>query len=288
MYLCRSMKMRSNLTVFVGLLVIVIFSACKGEFEKIRTSGDPALVLEKANAYFQEEEYQKAQTLYELIAGSYRGKAEAEDILFNYAYTFYHTRQFVMASYWFKNFAQTYGASSKRQDAEFMAAYSNYRMSPSFRLDQTYTLKAIDEFQQFINTYPNNPRVGECNDLIEEMRAKLERKAFEEGQLYFDIRQYQSAVQSYENLLKDFPETERADEVRYMIIKSSFLMAENSFVDKQEERYRETFNLGEEFITRYPESEYAKEVSSILNSSQKKLNQLDNVGYQEQSARAGS
>lgn len=282
------MKMKPFYTVFVGLIAILVFSACKSEFEKIRTSGDPALVLGKANAYYDEEEYQKAQTLYELVMASYRGKAEAEDIYFKYAYTYYYLRQYVLAAYYFKNFAQTYGGSSKRQDAEFMAAYSNYQMSPSFRLDQTYTLKAIEEFQAFINAYPNNSRVEECNDLIDEMRAKLERKAYDEGVLYFDIRQYQSAVQSFENLLKDYPETGRADEVRFMIIKSSFLMAENSFVDKQQERYLETATLAEEFLKRYQESEHVKEVSSILKNSQKKLNQLDNVGYQEQSAGAGS
>ncbi len=282
------MKMKPIYTVFVGLLAILVFAGCKSEFEKIRTSGDPALVLQKANTYYEEEEYQKAQTLYELVMASYRGKAEAEDIYFNYAYTYYYLRQYLLAAYYFKNFATTYGGSSKRQDAEFMAAYSNYQMSPTFRLDQTYTLKAIEEFQAFINAYPNNPRVEECNNLIDEMRAKLERKGYEEGVLYFDIRQYQSAVQSFENLLKDFPETDRADQVRYMIIKSSYLMAENSFVDKQKERYQETATLAEEFLGRYEESEHQKEVSSILKNSQRKLNQLDNVGYQEQSAGAGS
>lgn len=282
------MKMKPIHAIFVGLLAIILLSACKSEFEKVRTSGDPEMVLQKANTYYEEEEYQKAQTLYELVIGSYRGKAEAEDIYYKYAYTYYYLRQYVLAAYYFRNFATTYGGSSKRQEAEFMAAYSNYQMSPTFRLDQTYTLKAIEEFQAFINAYPNNPRVAECNDLIDEMRAKLERKAYEEGVLYFDIRQYQSAMQSFENLLKDFPETDRADEVRYMIIRSSFLMAENSFVDKQEERYRETATMAQEFLDRYAESEHFKEVSSILNSSQKKLNQLDNVRYQEQSAGAGS
>lgn len=267
---------------------MLAFTSCKSEFEKIRTSGDAALMLKMANDYYAEEEYQKAQSLYELVISAYRGKKEAEDIYFNYAYTYYHLRQYVLAAYYFKNFAQTYGGSSKRQDAEFMAAYSNYQMSPTFRLDQTYTLKAIEEFQLFINAYPNNPRVEECNKLIDEMRAKLEKKAFEEGKLYFDLREYQSAIQSFENLLKDFPETDRVDEVRYSIIRSAYLMAENSFVEKQKERYEDTLKRASEFVLRYPDSEYIKEISSILDNSKKKLNQLDNVRYQEQSARAGS
>lgn len=282
------MKMKPFFTFFGAVLIMLAFTSCKSEFEKIRTSGDAALMLKMANDYYAEEEYQKAQSLYELVISAYRGKKEAEDIYFNYAYTYYHLRQYVLAAYYFKNFAQTYGGSSKRQDAEFMAAYSNYQMSPTFRLDQTYTLKAIEEFQLFINAYPNNPRVEECNKLIDEMRAKLEKKAFEEGKLYFDLREYQSAIQSFENLLKDFPETDRVDEVRYSIIRSAYLMAENSFVEKQKERYEDTLKRASEFVLRYPDSEYIKEISSILDNSKKKLNQLDNVRYQEQSARAGS
>lgn len=282
------MKMKPLYTFLVALLAVLSLIGCKSEFERVRTSGDPALMLAKADAYYAEEDWQRAQTLYELVISAYRGKAEAEDIYYKYADTYYQMGQYLLASYYYKNFAQTYGGSDKRQDAEFMVADSYYQLSPTFRLDQTYTQKAIDELQLFINTYPTSPRVEESNRLIDQLRAKLERKAFEEGKLYFDIRQYQSAIQSYENLLKDFPETERVDEVWYMIIRSAYLMAENSFVDKQAERYRDTYTRAEEFITRFPDSEHKREVSSILTNAKKKLNQLDNVGYQEQSARAGS
>ena len=103
-----------------------------------------------------------------------------------------------------------------------MAAYSNYQLSPSFRLDQQYTNQAINQLQNFINTYPNSERLSDANALIDELRKKLEQKAFDSGILYYDIRQYASAIQALENLLKDFPETSRAAEVRYYIVKTEF------------------------------------------------------------------
>ncbi|MBK8562527.1 MAG: hypothetical protein IPN76_04080 [Saprospiraceae bacterium] len=77
-------------------------------------------------------------------------------------------------------------------------------MSPGFRLEQTYTEKAIDDLQLFANTYPNSPRLKEVNRLIDEMRLKLEQKVFDEGLLYYNMRQYQAATTTFENLLKDF------------------------------------------------------------------------------------
>ena len=271
---------------FVGMSLLL--SACKSEFEKIRSSGDVDRIYTKAMEYYEQEEYQKSQTLFELVISSYRGKKEAEDIYYKYAYTYYHLEQYLLASYYFKNFSNTYGGSSLREEADFMSAFSNYQLSPTFRLDQSYSLEAIEGFQLFVNTYPNSSRVGECNLLIDEMRSKLERKAFEGAKLYFDLREYQAAIQSFDNLLKDFPDTKNAEQIRYMIIRSAYQLAKNSFVDKQLERFQDARDRASEFLARFPDSGYTKEVNSIYNQSIESLNKLDNVGYQNSSARAGS
>lgn len=267
-------RIRLNNLFFWSFAVLLLgLSACKSEFEQIRTSGDGEVIYKKALEYYEVEEYQKAQTLLELAINNYRGKREAEDIYYKYAYTYYYLGRYILASYYFRNFVQTYGASDLREEADFMAAYSNYQLSPSYRLDQTYTEKAIDELQLFINTYPTSERVEECNSLINEMRLKLEKKAFEEGRLYLDLRHYQSAVHSFENMLKDFPETTNAAQVRYLIIRANYLFAENSVATRQSERYQETVDLATEFLDRYASTAFADEVLTILEDSKKKLNQ---------------
>jgi outer membrane protein assembly factor BamD len=260
------------LCVAVGLLVL---GACKTEFEKVRTSGDPVLLLEKANEYFENGDFQKAQSLYELILPVYRGKRELEDIYYNYAYTYYNLGSYILASYYFDNFSQTFGNSPRREEIDFMAAYSNYQLSPSFRLDQQYTLEAINQLQNFINTYPTSERLGDANALIDELRKKLEVKAFDSGILYYDIRQYASAIQALENLLKDFPETSRAAEVRYYIVKSAFEYAENSIVERQIERYQKVVEEAKLFIRKYSNSEYTNEVKTILKKAELKLKTIE-------------
>ena len=256
---------------FLGIIVAFMLLGCKSDYEKVRTSGDPALILKKAQEYYDEEEYQRAQTLYELIISTYRGKKEAEDISFKYAYTYYYLRNYLLSNYYFNNFVQTYSTSPKRREAQFMAAYSNYRLSPKFRLDQTYTNKAIEDFQLFINTFPNSERVEQCNQLIDEMRLKLEMKAFDEGMLYFNRQLYTASVQVFENLLKDFPETKNTHEVRYMIVESAYLLAENSVLQRQEERYSEVLELANDYIDRFQDSDFLKKVENRLSDAQKKV-----------------
>ncbi len=251
-----------------------LFASCKSEFEKIRTSGDIKLLTEKANQYFEASDYVKAQSLYELIIPSYRGKQELEDIYYKYAYTYYNTKQYILAAYYFKNFSTTFPNSSYREEIAFMSAYSNYKMSPTFRLDQTYTATAIDELQIFANTYPDSERVQQANDLIDELRLKQEEKAFQQGELYYNTRQYQASVQSLENLLKDFPDTKRAEEIRFLIIQATYDLAENSVIDKQEERYEEVKERSERHLLRYPDSEFRNQVNVINKKAIQKLKNI--------------
>ena len=269
-------------------VISISLASCKSEFEKIRTSGDVDRIYAKALAYYEAEEYQKAQALFEIIISSYRGKREAEEIYFKYAYTYYYLEQYILAAYYFKNFSTTYGTSELREDADFMSAYANYQLSPTFRLDQQYTNAAIEGFQLFVNTYPNSERVEQCNKLIDAMRAKLELKAYKAAELYFNRQDYQSAIQSFENVLKDFPDTQNRVEIGYMIIQSSYLLAKNSFVEKQKERYTDTVKRASEFLSRYSDSRYADEVQKMHEQSTDQLKELENVRYQDESTGAKS
>lgn len=276
--------MKINHFIFLLLLTAVTFG-CKSEFETVRTSGNPETILAKANEYYAAQEYPKAQTLYELSIAPFRGTSEAEQIAYRYAYTYFYTEQFVLASYYFKNFATTYGGSPLKEEADFMTAFSNFKLSPVYRLDQSYSVKAIEGFEEFANRYPQSDRVAESNRLIDEMRAKMELKDFESAKLYIDIGRYESAQRSFENVLKDYPETKRAEEIRYLMSTSQYEYASRSFVTKQQERYSKAATLIENFLGRYPDSAYNNELQTLLNKSKARLKELDNVRYQSTRSR---
>lgn len=278
-----------NLSFFSLIFLVLASWSCRSEFEKIRSSNDAELIYKKALEYYEAEEYQKAQTLFELAITGYRGKKEAEEITYKYAYTFYHLQSYILAAYHFSNFAKTFSTSDYREDADFMVAYSNYQLSPSYRLDQSYSDEAVAAFQLYINTYPENDRVEKANNLIDELRKKREIKELENGKLYYDLRQYQAAVHTFENLLKDYPDTENAAYIRYLIVDSAFLLAENSIITKRLERYQEALAYGQEFSRKYPENEFLDEVNQIINKATKVINTLNKDDrYKNQSARAGS
>ena len=265
--------MKFNLLIAFSL---VLFLSCKSEFERIRTSNDPVTMLQKADEYYAQEEWLKAQTLYDLIIPYYRGKQEADQLFYKYAYTYYEMGDYILAAHYFQSYANSFINNPKREEAAYMSAYSEYKLSPIVALDQSYTQKAIESLQVFINSYPNSPRVTTCNQLIDELRLKLEEKAYQQGILYFNIRQYVSAVTAFENMLKDFPESKRAEEVRFLILKASFLYAENSVFEKKEERLLETLGHYERFIKKFPKSQYNRKAREIKNDTEKLLKAVQN------------
>jgi len=275
--------LKKNL-ILLFCLGCILLTSCKSEYERLRASNDVELVYKKALEYYNKKDYYKAQNLIEQILGRYRGKKEAEDLYVKYAYTHYYQGNYILASSYFQNFANTYITSSLREEAAYMSAYSNYLQSPDYKLDQTYTYKAINELEVFVNTFPKSERLNESNKLIDELRAKLEKKAFEEGLLYYNLKQYQSASITFNNMLKDFPDSDNIEQIRYFIVKSNYTLAENSIYSKKLDRYQETLVAAELFKSKFFKSKDLKEVNSILKQTKENIKKLENDGHQDKGA----
>lgn len=257
----------------IGTLLV----SCKTEFESIRTSGDPEQIYKKALEYYDKKEYYKAQSLFELAIPYYRGKELAEELYYKYSYTFYYNGEYILSSHYFTNFARTFYNSPKKEEMQYMSAYAQYQMSPNYKLDQTYTKKAIEEFQRFANLHPNSDKIPEINRLIDEMRGKLEKKAFESAKLYYDIGEFQAAVQTFDNVLKDYPGSDKSEEARFLKLKAAYILAENSVYEKKEERFDETIIHYNEFIKKHPRSKRLDDAKDIYANSIKELKKFGRV-----------
>lgn len=270
MYFCGLMYKINVLLLFFSFILI----SCKSEYETLRTSNNPERMYKAAQRYYKSKEYDRALGLYDLIIQYYRGRQEAEELFLNYAYCHYYLNDYILASTYFKNYASTFTNSPDKQEADYMSAYANYKLSPNHRLDQTYTLKAMEGFEQFINLYPYTERAAEATKLLDAMRAKLELKAYEQGILYYKIGQYQSAITSFQSFVNEFPETKKMEEVRFLMIKSALLLAEKSIIDKQKERYEEALNLVRVFMKKHPDTRKKGEVLAyhkIISEALKKF-----------------
>ncbi len=113
----------------------------------------------------------------EQLVPAYRGKPQAEKLMFMYANTFYELGDNYSAGYQFERFTQAYPQSDSTELAFFKSAKSFYNLSERYSLDQKETYRGMEKLQDFINTYPNSEKREEANKLVTELRTKLEKKA---------------------------------------------------------------------------------------------------------------
>lgn len=256
----------------LGIMLILFAGGCKSKFEQIRTSDNIAHKYQEAIKYYNNKKYSKALVLFDDLSNRYRGQAEAEDLYYYLAYTNYRLRDYASARYAFNEFTRHYAFSPRTEECRFMGAYCYYLEAPRATLDQEYTYRAIESLQLFINLYPDSERAEESAALIQELRDRLEAKAFANAKLYLDMGlmdDYRAAVIAFDNALRDFPDTKYAEEMEYLSIKAQYLYASHSTIRRQEERYGEAIDLYNRFVASYPESKFSKDAEALRKDAER-------------------
>jgi outer membrane protein assembly factor BamD len=270
--------MRNTLFGYILLIFTALVLGSCSKFAKLQKEGTLEQKYEAALQYYKKADYYHAGLLFEEITPLLNGKdaRQAELAQFYNAYCNFKQANYNMSQFLFKNFYETFQRSEYAQEALYMHAYSLYKDSPNFNLDQASTLTAISALQDFINTYPESAFREESTQLILELRDKLEKKAYEKAKLYYqtseaNIANFRSAVVAITNYQKDFPSSKYNEELAYLRVDAQYNLARLSFAEKQKERYQDVNKYYLAFIDKYPTSKYIRQAEKYYDNSQKQL-----------------
>lgn len=253
----------------------VILSGC-GEYEKLLKSSDFKAKYEMGVKMYEEGEYARAGTLFDQVANVYRGTTKADTVKYYQAKSYYGQRDYMMAGYYFNELSVTYVSSVYLEESDFMVAYCYYKQSPRAELDQETTYKTITAMQMFLSRHPTSDKVSECMTIVTEMRDKLVEKSFISAKLYYDLGYYDSAILALRNSLMEYPETGHREELMFLILRSSYLLADRSIPSKQRDRYQATVDEYLSFIGEFPDGPHSKEAKRMYESSNKFLEENNN------------
>jgi len=271
MYLCELMSLRIIYT-FVAILFFLVSYGQKNS--KVLKSNDIESQKAKANEYYEKKKYDKAIPIYELLLTVLKGQQSVEEIYYKYAKSQYLSGSYELGAFYLKSFYNTYYNSKYTEEAAFLEAVCYYKQSPRYELEQINTQKAIAIFQGFIDKYPKSSFMQEANDKMDELRAKLRKKAYEGAYLYYKIGQYNAAIVALQSFMNEFPEYEDLEKIDYLIIKAHKNYADQSYKLKKRERYNEEIKALEAFKTKYPNSKYLVELEK---DNQAALSNIDKL-----------
>lgn len=267
--------------LYLLLFSAAFLSSC-GEYNKVMKTAPYEYKYEAAKSYFANGELSKATQLLEELKTILKGTRNGEECLYMLAMSYFNSGDYVTASHYFNVYYTTYPRGMYTELARFYSGKSLYLDTPEPRLDQTSTVKAIQELQMFIEYFPYSERKAMAQNYIFELQDKLVTKEFLSASLYYNLgsytgnasytstsNNYEAAIITAQNVLKDYPYTDRREELSMLILRARFDMARESVLEKREERMRETIDEYYAFKNEFPDSKFIKEAEKIFAEASK-------------------
>ena len=263
----------------------LLLGSCTG-YQKLLKSTNVNEKYEAAIKYYDKGDFFRAGTLLEELIPLLKGRPEAEKAQFYFANTNYKQRNYVLAAYYFKQFVDTYPNSPQVEEAQFLRARSLYRDSPTFELDQTNTVTALETIQDFLNNYPTSQFRADADGMSQELQKKLENKAFTSAKLYYALRYNQAAVTSLGNFNVQYPGSAYAEQADYLRLAAQYAWAKESIETKQKERFTEAIAIYQHFVDTYPQSKSLRAAQNMYDDSRAEIKRLDALPTENTSAAA--
>lgn len=253
------------------LITATLLSSCS-EYQKALKNEDIATKFQMGEDLYNQGKFAKANKLFAQIVPSYRGKPQAEKLMYLYSKSFYEMKDYYVAGYQFERYASSYPNSEKLEEASFLSAKSAYMLSPVYSKDQKETKAAIEKLQDFINLFTESEYSAEANKLVQELDFKLEKKAFEIAKQYNTISDFPASVRSFDNFMFDFPGSSLREDALFLKLDSAYKLAVNSvelknsvtgIVNLKKDRLVQAKEYYDTFKKAYSNSKYKKEVDEM-------------------------
>ena len=263
------------------LLVLTMLTACS-EFSAVLKSDDYEYKYEAAKALYADGQYRQAAELFSMLLAPLKGTSYGEESLYMLAESNLKAKDYESAAMFFKKYYQVYPKGHYMEMARFNSGYSLYKQVADIRLDQTSTMEAIREYQDFLDYCPNTGLKEQTHAVIYELQDRLVEKEYLSAKLYYDLgtytlnsiyggNNYEACVVTAQNALKDYPYASAGlrENLSILILRAKYHLARQSVEAKRVERFRDAIDEYYAFENDFPESKYLQEANSIFRYSQR-------------------
>ena len=220
---------------------------------------------------FLDKDYLEAISEFEVIRLQYPGSVIADSAQYYLGECHFYQDEFLLAAEEYQTLRRNMPASPLVPLAQYKIAMCYYNLSPKSSLDQSYTKRAIDEFQTFIEYYPKSDLVKGAEEKITELNTKLAKKIFDSGILYMKLDDYASATLYFNLVIEKYHDTPYAElaqlnKVRTLVARKKYAEARTE-IEKYFDKYPSTANRGDADALRKDIDDHLKSDSAVIDYS---------------------
>ena len=115
----------------------------------------------------------------------------------------------------YSQFVSFYPSHELAGYAQFQVGICNLLQSPVAHLDQTFTRKAIEEFDKVPKIDPNGRFARPAEQMRERCNEKLAEHDYQVGVFYYKRKAYAGAIARFKNVLESYPRYSETDAVYF-------------------------------------------------------------------------
>lgn len=249
------MKLSEVKKYFVFLLLL---SACG-----VKPSLSPKEKFRKAMDHYESGEYSDAIVLFKEALVPLLGTNEEIEIRFFLAKSYFNKQEYLRAADAFADFFDTFPASDKAEEALYSEITALYKESPYSNLDQTVTYRAIEALEFYLAEFPEGRFSTEARNLHQELSTKIEQKDFDNLRVFFDMKNYVSAIVYCDNFAKEHPHSSLLAEVLFMKISSLHNLIKRKAADAKDKFLITLLNECMDFMKKYEHDKHSAHVREI-------------------------
>jgi len=248
--------------LFLSFCIMAVLACSTATVKLFDTPEDQ---FEYARMLYDKGKYTLAAEAFQTVIFRFHGTSLADSVAFYSGMCYYNLKDYIVAIPEFQRLLVNYPSSPLADQAHYLIAKCYFLDAPhDIGLEQDGVDKAITEIENFFEDFPNSGYRQNASDLLDSCYARLAKKDYRNGEVYYKIGDYRAARIYFENVVIKYSLPE-------WVGKSLYRLAE---IDCKEKHYEDARAKLENLINKFPQHEWLAKAKAKLAEVEQKAAEL--------------
>lgn len=242
-------------------LTIFLVSSCSAPKELVKTEPEKSAYewYNEGVQYYVNHNYKEADHSLSMVNQQHPGSIYSKKAHLILGDVYYGEEDYLLAIDEYKKFIDMYPNTNDAMFAQYKIAMSYYKMMNGYKLDQTPTKNAIENFLLLLDKYPGNPYKDEAYDRLSDCAKQLYMHQLFITRFYYDLGKYRAAQIELDYMAKHFSDLNFNDEMLYLLGSTYYHLGKK----------QEALDFFNELKKKYPNSKYIALCEKVLEKKSK-------------------
>jgi outer membrane protein assembly factor BamD len=200
--------------LLLPLVVLTFICGCstvKGWFGAKKPDRPPDVMADEGIKQLKKKKYEDAIDTFGRVRDRYPYSEQALLAQIKLADAYFYKKKYDEALNAYKEFEKLHPTNKAVPYCVFRQGLCFYRQRTTIDRDQTFTTKAMEEFSRLKQKYPQCEYIPKAEKYIAQCRRDLGEHEFYVAQFYFKTKRYQAALERYQTVAQEYPESNRPE-----------------------------------------------------------------------------